>query len=144
VTGKTFLTLYPTGEGGESANWVVLIYESIKSGAIEQATRRFASRGTLTQKFLMWCIPSAVRERRRRHLTNSTMKTNRRMAQKTDHRDFIYYILKQREKKNEVSDEEVLMNAALFMYANSDCRGNTANKKSVSLAPRRLQRCFPA
>jgi hypothetical protein len=38
------------------------------------------------------------------------------MAVKTEHKDFIHYILKQREKKNEVSDAEVLMNAALFMY----------------------------
>ncbi|KAF2098695.1 pisatin demethylase [Rhizodiscina lignyota] len=108
------------GEGSESARWVVLIYESIKSGAIEQATRRFAAYGTLMQKFLMWCIPSVVRERRRMHLQNSTEKTTRRMARKTEHRDFIYYILKQREKKNEVSDEEVLMNAALFIVAGSE------------------------
>lgn len=33
----------------------------------------------------------------------------------TDHKDFLWYILKQREKKNEVSDDEVIMNAALFM-----------------------------
>lgn len=48
-------------------------------------------------------------------MINSTAKTTRRMAKKTEHRDFIYYILKQREKRDEVSDEEVLMNAALFM-----------------------------
>jgi hypothetical protein len=40
----------------------------------------------------------------------------RRMNTKTEHRDFIWYILKQREKKNEVSDDEVIMNAALFMW----------------------------
>ncbi|KAL6711299.1 hypothetical protein ACN47E_005830 [Coniothyrium glycines] len=108
------------GEGSESANWVVLIYEAIKSGAIEQATRRFAKPGSLTQKFLMWCIPTAVRERRFRHLRNSTEKTVRRMNTKTEHRDFIWYILKQREKKNEVSDDEVIMNAALFIVAGSE------------------------
>lgn len=48
-------------------------------------------------------------------MINSTKKTKKRMAMDTDHKDFIYYILKQREKRNEVSDEEVLMNAALFM-----------------------------
>jgi hypothetical protein len=63
----------------------------------------------------MWCIPSIVRQRRKNHLENSIKKTNRRMAVKTEHKDFIHYILKQREKKNEVSDAEVLMNAALFM-----------------------------
>jgi hypothetical protein len=94
---------------------VVLIYESIKSGAIEQATRRFATVGSLTQNFLMWCIPKIIRQRRKAHLENSKVKLSRRMAVKSEHKDFIYYILKQREKKNEVSDGEVLMNAALFM-----------------------------
>jgi cytochrome P450 len=109
------------GEGSESANWVVLIYEAIKSGAIEQATRRFAKPGSLAQKFLMWCIPTVVRERRFRHLRNSTEKTVKRLNQKdNDHRDFIWYILKQREKKNEVSDDEVIMNAALFIVAGSE------------------------
>jgi cytochrome P450 len=116
---KCKLTHIP-GEGGESANWVVLIYESIKAGAIEQATRRFAKPGSLSQRFLMWCIPSIIRERRFRHLRNSTEKTVRRMATKTEHRDFIWYILKQREKKNEVSDDEVIMNAALFIVAGSE------------------------
>jgi cytochrome P450 len=68
----------------------------------------------------MWCIPSAIRERRTRHLRNSTEKTVRRMATKTEHRDFIWYILKQREKKNEVTDDEVIMNAALFIVAGSE------------------------
>ncbi|KAF2258735.1 cytochrome P450 [Lojkania enalia] len=108
------------GEGSESANWVVLIYESIKAGALEQATRRFATPGSMAQRFLLWCIPSIIRERRFRHLRNSTEKTIRRMNTKTEHRDFIWYILKQREKKNEVSDDEVIMNAALFIVAGSE------------------------
>ena len=60
-------------------------------------------------------MPTKIREQRRMHLENSTKKTVKRMTEKTDHRDFIWYILKQREKKNEVSDDEVIMNAALFM-----------------------------
>ncbi|KAF2659438.1 cytochrome P450 [Lophiostoma macrostomum CBS 122681] len=108
------------GEGSESANWVVLVYESIKAGALEQATRRFATPGSLAQRFLLWCIPSIIRERRYRHLRNSTEKTVRRMNTKTEHRDFIWYILRQREKKNEVSDDEVIMNAALFIVAGSE------------------------
>lgn len=53
-------------------------------------------------------------------MRNSTEKTVRRMNTKTEHRDFIWYILKQREKKNEVSDDEVIMNAALFIVAGSE------------------------
>jgi len=109
-----------SGEGGESAQWVVLIYESIKSGAIEQATRRYATAGSTIQRFLLWLCPSIIRERRLRHLKNSREKTIRRMNTKTEHRDFLWYILNQREKKNEVSDDEVIMNAALFMYDTQD------------------------
>ncbi|KAI1625288.1 cytochrome P450 [Exophiala viscosa] len=108
------------GEGSESASWVVLIYESIKSGAIEQATRRFASPGSLLQRFLLWSCPSIIRERRLKHLRNSTEKAVRRMNTKTEHKDFLWYILKQREKKNEVSDDEVIMNSALFIVAGSE------------------------
>lgn len=104
------------GEGSAPARWVVLIYESIKSGAIEQATRRFAQAGSRFQQLLLWCCPAAIRERRVRHLNNSREKTIRRMNVKTDHRDFLWYIMNQREKKNEVSDDEIIMNAALFMY----------------------------
>ena len=105
-----------TGEGSAPAQWVVLIYESIKSGAIEQATRRFAQAGSKFQQFLLWLCPAAIRERRMRHLRNSREKTIRRMNVKSDHRDFLWYIMNQREKKNEVSDDEIIMNAALFMY----------------------------
>lgn len=108
--------LTTAGEGGESAEWVVLIYESIKSGAIEQATRRYASPGSPLQRFLLWMCPSIIRERRIKHLRNSREKAIRRMGTETDHKDFLWYIMRQREKKNEVSDDEVIMNAALFMY----------------------------
>jgi cytochrome P450 len=55
-----------------------------------------------------------------RHLRNSTEKTVKRLNTKTEHWDFIWYILKQREKKNEVSDDEIIMNAALFIVAGSE------------------------
>jgi len=138
------------GEGGESASWVVLIYESIKAGAIEQATRRFATAGTVMQRVLLRCCPPAFRERRLKHLRNSREKALRRMNAKTEHRDFLWYILKQREKKNEVSDDEVIMNAALFMYVSlcatfgsPDCRVTTANKLPVLQEVKRpLLRCL--
>jgi hypothetical protein len=34
---------------------------------------------------------------------------------KSELRNFIWYVLEQREEKNEVTDNEVIMNAALFM-----------------------------
>lgn len=56
------------------------------------------------------------------------------MNTKTEHRDFIWYILKQREKKNEVSDDEVIMNAALFMYV-YPLPISPSNQKIIILTP---------
>jgi SLT domain-containing protein len=92
-----------------------MIYESIKAGVLEQATRRFADVGTWPQQFLMWLIPSKARWIRREHLRNSKEKALRRMNDDSEHKDFLWYIMKQREKKSEVSDNEVIINAALFM-----------------------------
>lgn len=93
-----------------------MIYETVKSGAIEQATRRFAKAGSTFQQFLLWCIPNNIKQNRRDHLKYSNEKTKRRLA-KTDeeHRDFIYYILKNNDKKNDLTYDEVLVNSALFM-----------------------------
>ncbi|KAH8680028.1 averantin oxidoreductase [Tricladium varicosporioides] len=101
---------------GEWHFWVKMIYETVKSGAIEQATRRFAKAGSTFQQFLLWCIPNNIKQNRRDHLKYSNEKTKRRLA-KTDeeHRDFIYYILKNNDKKNDLTYDEVLVNSALFM-----------------------------
>ena len=38
------------------------------------------------------------------------------MDKLSDHKDFMWYILKHREKKMELSDDEIIVNSALFMY----------------------------
>jgi hypothetical protein len=102
---------------GEWHFWVKMIYETVKSGAIEQATRRIATVGSTTQKLLMKFIPESTRKYRRDHLTFSNEKTRRRLADvKREHKDFIYYILRNNEAKQLLCDEEILVNSALFMY----------------------------
>ncbi len=116
---------------GEFHFWVSLIFETVKAGAIEQATRRFATAGSAFQNFLLKCIPSAIRERRRDHLKFSKEKVLRRLAnEKTEHRDFIWYILKQKEKFN-LNQDEIIVNSALFIVAGSE---TTANALSGMLA----------
>jgi hypothetical protein len=34
----------------------------------------------------------------------------------SDHKDFMWYILKQQEKRKELNDDEIIVNSALFMY----------------------------
>ncbi len=94
-----------------------MIYETVKSGAIEQATRRIATVGSPLQKFLVNLIPGPVRKFRKDHLTYSNEKTRRRLADdKADHHDFIYYILRNNESKQLLTEDEILVNSALFMY----------------------------
>jgi len=118
-------------ESGQFHFWVSLIFETVKAGAIEQATRRFATAGSALQNFLLWCIPAEVRERRRDHLKFSTEKVMRRLANKdTEHKDFIWYILRQKEKYD-LNQDEIILNAALFIVAGSE---TTANALSGILA----------
>jgi hypothetical protein len=101
---------------GEWHFWVKMIYETVKSGAIEQATRRFAPVGSPIQRFLMRFIPEDVKQYRRDHLKWSKEKTLRRFANtERDHKDFIHYILKNNDKKQDLSHDEVVVNSALFM-----------------------------
>ncbi|KAJ9635689.1 hypothetical protein H2204_005649 [Knufia peltigerae] len=53
---------------GQFHEWVALIYETVKAGAMEQATRRFAEPGSTIQNFLVNFIPKEKRARRRDHL----------------------------------------------------------------------------
>lgn len=117
-------------EDGEFHFWVSLIFETVKAGAIEQATRRLATAGTTAQNLLLKLIPDKIRERRRQHLEFSREKVLRRLAIKTEHRDFIWYILKQQEKYS-LAQDEIVVNSALFIVAGSE---TTANALSGLLA----------
>lgn len=109
---------------GAFHDWVALIYESVKVGALEQATRRFATAGSWLQTTILNLIPSEVRKRRRDHLAQSTEKVKRRLANtNTQHKDFIYYIQEQR-KKHDLHENEIILNGALFIVAGSETTAN--------------------
>lgn len=111
-------------ELGAFHSWVALIYETVKVGALEQATRRFAPAGTWLQSQLVNMIPKHVRQRRRDHLVFSKEKVMRRLADETtQHKDFIHYIVKQREK-HDLQDNEIVLNGALFIVAGSETTAN--------------------
>ncbi len=62
---------------GDFHFWITLIFHAVKTGAIEQATQRLATAGSMTQTFLMKLIPGGLRKRRADHLTYSTEKVMR-------------------------------------------------------------------
>ncbi|KAJ4995132.1 Averantin hydroxylase [Colletotrichum sp. SAR 10_66] len=102
-------------------SWVSLITQTIKAGAYEQATRRMFKTGSLLQKVLVNLIPSDLREKRFRHLELSREKCLKRIDEglRREHRDFLYYILRQNEKGG-VSQDEIILNSALFIVAGSE------------------------
>lgn len=109
---------------GAFHSWVALMYETVKVGALEQATRRLAAVGSLLQRATMNLIPDHVRQRRRDHLAYSREKVLQRLANDTtEHKDFIYYILKQKEKYN-LHQNEIILNGALFIVAGSETTAN--------------------
>lgn len=109
---------------GAFHSWVALIYETVKVGALEQATRRLADAGSWFQTRLLNMIPDKVRQRRRDHLLFSREKVLQRLAnENTDHKDFIHYILKQKEKYN-LHENEIILNGALFIVAGSETTAN--------------------
>lgn len=107
--------------------WVPLISESIKAGAVEQATRRLASTGSLFQTLLLKLFaPAELREQRRKHLNYSREKILKRIGQSdmaNQHRDFLYYLMKQGDKEN-LNQDEIIVNGALFIIAGSETTGS--------------------
>ncbi|KAK3067814.1 hypothetical protein LTS18_000929, partial [Coniosporium uncinatum] len=128
---------------GKFHDWVSLIFNSVKGGAMEQVTRRFAEAGSPLQNWLVDnFVPKRLKKIRKEHLVRSTEKVRRRMAnEKTDHRDFIWYIMRQREK-HDLKDEEVIVNGALFIVAGSETTANALSGLMARLLRGPGQRCY--
>ncbi|KAH6673039.1 pisatin demethylase [Halenospora varia] len=100
--------------------WVPMISNSIAAGAVEQATRRLANTDSRFQKFLLWCIPKWISQTRKDHLDYSREKIMKRMAQtQSEHKDFLYYLLKQQETGS-LDLNEIIVNGALFIIAGTE------------------------
>lgn len=100
--------------------WVPLISESIKAGAFEQATRRLAETDTFFQRFLLRFIPSRIANTRKQHLNYSREKILKRMQQNNnDHKDFLYYLMRQQDT-DQLNQDEVIVNGALMIIAGTE------------------------
>ncbi|KAL1890958.1 hypothetical protein Sste5346_007955 [Sporothrix stenoceras] len=107
-------------ERGDFHFWIHLIFDAVKAGAIEQASRRFAAPGSWLQRRIQKACQGGLSKQRADHLSFSREKVMRRLQDtKSDRRDFIYYILKQGEHYD-LSQNEVIVNAALFIVAGSE------------------------
>ena len=64
-------------ERGDFHFWITLIFDAVKAGAIEQASRRFATAGSPTQKWLQKISQGDLARRRASHLAYSREKVMR-------------------------------------------------------------------
>jgi cytochrome P450 len=64
-------------ERGDFHFWITLIFEAVKAGAIEQASRRFATAGSATQRWLQKWSQGDLARRRANHLAYSREKVMR-------------------------------------------------------------------
>ena len=62
---------------GDFHFWTTLIFDAVKAGAIEQASRRFATAGSTTQRLLMKFSQGDLSKRRADHLAYSREKVMR-------------------------------------------------------------------
>ncbi|KAK3322410.1 cytochrome P450 [Apodospora peruviana] len=109
-------------ESGEQTDWSQDIIKIANAGMYEQASRRIAGVGTWMQGVLVkWLMPGEVWVERQQHFVKSREKTMRRIKDEgREHKDFIYYVLRNAESKAMLSELEIVMNTALFIGAGSD------------------------
>ncbi|OQV03600.1 hypothetical protein CLAIMM_08622 [Cladophialophora immunda] len=127
-----FKEYYGCLDEGSYHNWVTLVFKAVKAGALVQSTRRFASAGTPLQKLLLRCFGD-ISAPNRRHMELTRAQVQKRLASTDDdHRDFIWYILKQKEKF-ELREEEIITNSALFILAGSETTANALSGLTARL-----------
>lgn len=112
-------------EKGDFHFWINLIFRAVQAGAVETATRRVATPGSPLQRYLLKWIPNEMRKQRKQHLAYSTEKVLKRLADtNTNRKDFVHYIVRQ-SKKIDLSQDEIIVNGALFIVAGSETTAMT-------------------
>ncbi|KAF2691455.1 cytochrome P450 [Lentithecium fluviatile CBS 122367] len=110
---------------GDFHFWITLIFRAVQAGAIETATRRVATPGSPLQRYLMKWIPNEMRTQRKEHLAYSREKVLKRLLDtNSDRKDFVHYIVRQ-SKKIDLSQDEIIVNGALFIVAGSETTAMT-------------------
>ncbi|CCC10527.1 unnamed protein product [Sordaria macrospora k-hell] len=107
---------------GEAGEWSTSIVNIANAGMYDQAMRRLTGVGTWLTAFLAKNLtPKKYTAWRQAHFLKAKEKTMRRLADEDrEHKDFIYYVLRNNEAKALLSELEIVMNTALFTAAGSD------------------------
>lgn len=104
---------------GRYQEWVDMLFRTIKDGTLTQFSRRVGGIGTWAQAVLARIL--GIGDAGSYHVHHTRQKVLNRLAmQDMDHRDFIWYILRQKEKGFELTQDEIIANAGLFIVAGSE------------------------
>ncbi|KAI1625291.1 pisatin demethylase [Exophiala viscosa] len=127
-----FKEYYGCLDDGKYHYWVTLVFKAVKAGALVQATRRFATAGTPLQKLLLRAFGDIFAPNKE-HMKLTRAQVKKRLENTNDdHRDFLWYILKQQDKF-ELREEEIITNSALFILAGSETTANSLSGLTARL-----------
>lgn len=123
VFGQPFGCL--DGEG--PTEWSRAIIHVFVSGAWEQAIRRVAGVNTWAESVLKKIlIPKKVALWRRLHFAKSRETTLKRIKDgQRNHKDLMYFLLKNKEARQNLSDLEIMINMVLLVSAGSETTAST-------------------
>jgi len=115
--------------------WLDALEKAMQCGVYEQITRRLAGPHTWLQKKLYdICVPSVYKQGKMTHFLKSKQKIMERLQdEESDHRDFMYYILRSNEAKNLLTPTEILLNSATFIAAGGDTTASALSAITYSL-----------
>ncbi|CAE7002708.1 Cytochrome P450 monooxygenase [Pyrenophora teres f. teres] len=107
--------------------WSRAIIHVFVSGAWEQSIRRVAGIGTWLESALKkLLIPKKAALWRLLHFTKSKEATAKRIKDgERDHKDLMYFVLKNKEARQNLSDQEIMINMTLLLSAGSETTANT-------------------
>ncbi|KAK4442703.1 Cytochrome P450 monooxygenase abl2 [Podospora aff. communis PSN243] len=107
---------------GDGQQWLDALEKGMQCGVYEQVTRRLAGSHTWLQKKLyQFVVPTVYKQGKMTHFLKSKQKVMERIQdEQSDHKDFMYYILRNNEAKNLLTPTEILLNSATFIAAGGD------------------------
>ena len=136
--GKSFNCLQDSQYHG----WVSTIFKSIKIGPFMRTMAAY----TDVQRLMRLLAPTSVKEARAKHekyvATNAQERIDKGVME--ERRDFISYILRNRDEKNPVSDREIAANCNFLILAGSETTATALSGLTYHLLmnPTALNQCM--
>ncbi|KAF2754938.1 cytochrome P450 [Pseudovirgaria hyperparasitica] len=108
-------------------DWSLAIINVFVSGAWEQAIRRLTGVDTYAESiFKKLLLPKSAALWRRLHFEKAKVATEKRIKDgDRDHKDLMYFVLKSKEARQDLSDMELMINMVLLVSAGSETTAST-------------------